>query len=132
MSQRTTGAFALLGGAFLAGSLLANLPIQQGGAPLASAQEAGATAPKGVSISSASSVPGATEPAKVQPPQARDAAEAKILSVLDVLDHYRHGTSNVPREDGRMLRLLAEATGRGTWSRSAPRMAIQASGSAWH
>ena len=82
-----------------------------GGAPSASAQEANATAPKGVSISSASSVPGATEPAKVQPPQARDAAEAKILSVLDVLDHYRHGTSNVPREDGRMLRLLAEATG---------------------
>jgi len=31
--------------------------------------------------------------------------------VLDALDHDREGTSNVPREDGRMLRLLAEATG---------------------
>jgi len=33
------------------------------------------------------------------------------LGVLDALDHDREGTSNVPREDGRMLRLLAEATG---------------------
>jgi len=33
------------------------------------------------------------------------------LGVLDALDHDREGTSNVPREDGRMLRLLAAATG---------------------
>ena len=33
------------------------------------------------------------------------------MSVLDALDQYREGTSNVPREDGWMLRLLAEASG---------------------
>jgi predicted O-methyltransferase YrrM len=31
--------------------------------------------------------------------------------MLDALDHYREGTSNVLRGDGRMLRLLAEASG---------------------
>ena len=82
------------------------------GAPSVSAQE-----PSSVSISSPASIPsakfspGASEPARVQPPRPRDEAEAKILSVLDALDHYREGTSNVPREDGRMLRLLAEAGG---------------------
>ena len=60
----------------------------------------------------ASSVPGVTEAARDQPPRPRDEAEAKILSVLDALDHYREGTSNVPREDDRILRLPAEAGGR--------------------
>ena len=64
-----------------------------------------------VSRPSASSVPGATEPAKVQPPRARDEAEARILRVIDSLDHYRQGTSNVPLEDGRLLRLLTESVG---------------------
>jgi predicted O-methyltransferase YrrM len=58
-----------------------------------------------------SSVPGASEPAKVQPPRAKDAAEERILGILEKLDHFREGTMNVPREDGRMLRLLAEACG---------------------
>ena len=67
--------------------------------------------PSPASIPSASSVSGATKAARVQPPRSRNEAEAKILSVLDVLDHYREGTSNVPRGDGRMLRLLAEVSG---------------------
>jgi len=112
MSQRTIGAFALLGGAVLAGSILVNSSSGLNGAPAVSAQEpSSGSSSSPIHISSASSVPGATEPAGVQPPQPRDEAEAKILAVLDALDHYREGTSNVPREDGRMLRLLAEATG---------------------
>ncbi len=112
MSQRTMGAFALLGGAFLAGSILVNAPSGLNGAAAVSAQEPGSVSSSfPASIASASSVPGATEPARVQPPRPRDEAEARILSVLDALDHYRQRTSNVPREDGRMLRLLAEATG---------------------
>jgi caffeoyl-CoA O-methyltransferase len=68
--------------------------------------------PAAVAASTAgSSVRGATEPARVQSPMARDENEAKILAVLDVLDHDRQGTMNVPREDGRMLRLLVEAIG---------------------
>ena len=110
MSQRTKGAFALLGGAVLAGSLMVNASGRLDGASTAPAQAPGSGSPA-VSIPSASSVPGATEPARVQPPQARDEAEARILKVLVELEHYREGKSNVPREDGRMLRLLAEATG---------------------
>jgi len=49
--------------------------------------------------------------ARVQPPMAKDETESKILGLLDELDQYREGTMNVPREDGRMLRLLAEAVG---------------------
>jgi len=106
------GAFALLGGAFLAGSIMVNSSSGLSGDPTVSAQEPGAVSSSSpASIPSASSVPGAIEPARVQPPRPRDEAEAKILTVLDALDHYREGTSNVPREDGRMLRLLAEATG---------------------
>jgi caffeoyl-CoA O-methyltransferase len=112
MSQRTMGAFALLGGAFLAGSYLVQASSGRNGDPPVSAQQpVSVSSPSPTAIPSASSVSGATEPARVQPPRARDEAEAKILSVLDALDHYREGTSNVPREDGRMLRLLAEATG---------------------
>jgi predicted O-methyltransferase YrrM len=59
----------------------------------------------------ASSVPGATHTARVQPPCPRDDREAKVLSVLDAIDHHRQGTSSVPREDGRMLRLLTESIG---------------------
>jgi predicted O-methyltransferase YrrM len=44
-----------------------------------------------------------------QAPLPRDEAEKKILAVLDDLDqHHRRGMMNVPVEDGRLLRLLAE------------------------
>ena len=99
MRHSIMGALALLGGALLAGSLLAQNP-------------GGLNHPAAIPTSTASSsVRGATEPARVQAPRARDDAEAKILAVLEELDHYRQGTMNVPREDGRMLRLLAEAAG---------------------
>ena len=63
MSQRTMGAFALLGGAFLAGSLMANASGRpEEGAPLRPRQPG--TGSPAVSIPSASSVPGATEPAQ--------------------------------------------------------------------
>jgi caffeoyl-CoA O-methyltransferase len=43
-------------------------------------------------------------------PQAKDEAEKKILDVLDELDRaQRRGTMSVPRDDGRLLRLLAES-----------------------
>ncbi len=43
---------------------------------------------------------------------ARDAAEKQVLDVLDDLyKNQRRGMMNVPPEDGRMLRLLTEATG---------------------
>ena len=63
------------------------------------------------SYPAASSVRGASEAAQVGPPLAKDARETQILAILDELDHHRQGTMNVPREDGRMLRLLAEAAG---------------------
>jgi len=45
-------------------------------------------------------------------PQAKDEAEQKILEVLDDLDRtQRRGTMSVPRDDGRLLRLLAESLG---------------------
>lgn len=45
-------------------------------------------------------------------PQGRDDAEKKILSVLDEMDQaQRRGTMSVPRDDGRLLRLLAESIG---------------------
>ncbi len=44
-------------------------------------------------------------------PVAVDQAEAKVLAVLEELDAYRKGTMNVPREDGRLLRILAESIG---------------------
>ena len=45
------------------------------------------------------------------PVQPKDDAEEKILDVLDDLDkHHRRGMMNVPVEDGRLLRLLAEST----------------------
>jgi predicted O-methyltransferase YrrM len=43
-------------------------------------------------------------------PLARDDAEKKILDVLDDMDrNQRRGMMNVPKEDGRLLRVLAEA-----------------------
>jgi predicted O-methyltransferase YrrM len=46
------------------------------------------------------------------PPQAKDASEEKILKVLDELNRsQRRGMMNVPVEDGRLLRLLAETIG---------------------
>ena len=47
-----------------------------------------------------------------QHPTAKDDAEKKILAVLDDLDvNQRRGMMNVPVEDGRLLRLLAESIG---------------------
>jgi len=43
-------------------------------------------------------------------PLAKDDAETKILEVLDVMDRTgRRGNMNVPKEDGRLLRLLTES-----------------------
>jgi len=45
-------------------------------------------------------------------PMPKDEAEKKILSVLQDMDESQsRGMMNVPQEDGRLLRLLAEATG---------------------
>jgi predicted O-methyltransferase YrrM len=47
-----------------------------------------------------------------QPPVPVNEEEKKILSVLDDMDrNQRRGMMNVPIEDGRVLRLLTEATG---------------------
>lgn len=47
-----------------------------------------------------------------KPPLAKNKGEKKILAVLDDLDrNQRPGMMNVPVEDGRLLRLLAETTG---------------------
>ena len=144
MLQRARGTIALLSGFLLAGSYLVQASSGLNSDPTALAQEpvsvstplaqepVSVSTPSPASIPSASSVPGATEAARVQPPRPRDEAEAKILSVLDALDHYREGTSNVPREDGRMLHLLAEARATETWSSSARPTGTGGSGSAWH
>jgi predicted O-methyltransferase YrrM len=45
-------------------------------------------------------------------PVPKDEAEKKILAILDDMDqNQRRGMMNVPKEDGRLLRLLAEAVG---------------------
>jgi len=45
-------------------------------------------------------------------PMPKDEAEKKILDVLDdMFRNQRRGNMNVPREDGRLLRLLAETKG---------------------
>ncbi len=44
------------------------------------------------------------------PPLAKSAAEAQALAVLDDIDRHQRYL-NVPREDGRLLRLLAESIG---------------------
>jgi caffeoyl-CoA O-methyltransferase len=47
-----------------------------------------------------------------KPPVAKGPAEAKILAVLDEMNRsQRRGSMSVPMEDGRLLRLLAEAVG---------------------
>jgi predicted O-methyltransferase YrrM len=105
-------ALALLGGALLAGSYLAQAASGFNGDPAPPVQSsATVSAPASGVTPAASSVPGATEPAHVQPPCPRDDREAKILAVLDAVDRHRQGTMSVPREDGRMLRLLTEAVG---------------------
>ena len=46
------------------------------------------------------------------PPLSKDETEKKILSVLEeMFENQRWGAMNVPMEDGRLLRLLAETTG---------------------
>jgi len=47
-----------------------------------------------------------------KPPLAKDEAEKKILAVLEEMNqNERGGMMNVPVEDGRLLRLLAQTTG---------------------
>jgi predicted O-methyltransferase YrrM len=46
-----------------------------------------------------------------KPPLAKDETEKKILDVLAGLDRHREGHMNVPENDGRLLRLLAESVG---------------------
>ncbi len=47
-----------------------------------------------------------------QPPLAKDQTEKTILAVLDEMDRtQRGGNMNVPAEDGRLLRILAESIG---------------------
>ena len=47
-----------------------------------------------------------------QPPVPVNEQEKKILGILDDMDrNQRRGMMNVPREDGRLLRLFTEATG---------------------
>jgi predicted O-methyltransferase YrrM len=130
MLQQAKGAIALLGGALLAGSFVlqtaggfqqepssvsapALAPLtpaggSQGGATITRAQE---KQPGKRAIPANSYVRGASEPAQVAAPLPKDQHEARILGILDELDHHRQGTMNVPREDGRMLRLLAESVG---------------------
>ena len=58
--------------------------------------------------------PGARrEPAKLTSPvMPKDEAEKKILDVLEEMNkNERRGMMNVPMEDGRILRMLAESTG---------------------
>jgi len=55
---------------------------------------------------------GAGESSTGNPPIGKTEMEKKILSILDDMDrNQRGGMMNVPREDGRLLRLLTEATG---------------------
>ncbi len=45
-------------------------------------------------------------------PQGKDAAEQKILGILDdMYENQRRGMMNVPTDDGRLLRLLVEMSG---------------------
>lgn len=56
--------------------------------------------------------PGGGQSSMSKPPTASNDAEKKILSVLDDMDkNQRGGMMNVPAQDGRLLRLLAETTG---------------------
>lgn len=53
----------------------------------------------------------AAPPSLNRPPVAKDDAEKRILAVLDDLDrNQRRGNMNVPTADGRLLRMLVEAT----------------------
>lgn len=112
MLQHAKGAIALLGGALLAGLFLLQ---SAGGFPQApnprDAKPAEGTQPVARKVPANSYVRGASEPARVAPPVARDDHEAKILAILDDIDQHRSGTMSVPRDDGRMLRVLTEAAG---------------------
>lgn len=56
--------------------------------------------------------PGRTSPGSLEyPPLAKSATEKKILEVLAEIDRAGDLYANVPAEDGRVLRLLAEAIG---------------------
>src|SRR5208337_2849404 len=134
MLQRARGTIALLSGFLLAGSYPVQASSGLNSDPTALAQEpVSVSTPSPASIPSASSIPGATEAAKVQPPRPRDKAEAKILSVLDALDHYREGTSVecTPRR-----RPDAASSGRGQRcpkrGRARHVQGTRGSGSAWH
>ena len=55
---------------------------------------------------------GGTASSMEGPPKPKNEAEKKILDVLDDMDrNQRRGMMNVPRWDGRMLRMLTEAVG---------------------
>ena len=111
MRHSIMGALALLGGALLAGSLLGRerdqrrprghvelgLDDHPGGDPDLDGKQLGPGSDR-ARAGPASRGPG-TMPRR------------RSSRVLEELDHYRQGTMNVPREDGRMLRLLAEAAG---------------------
>jgi caffeoyl-CoA O-methyltransferase len=54
---------------------------------------------------------GGGESTMVAEPAGKNDEEKKILAILDDMDkNQRRGNMNVPREDGRLLRLLAEAS----------------------
>lgn len=56
--------------------------------------------------------PGSSSASFAAAPLAKDEAEKKILEVLEDMDRaQRRGTMSVPRDDGRLLRLLAESVG---------------------
>jgi predicted O-methyltransferase YrrM len=109
MLDRAMGALALLAGVLLAGSFFVKAGDPSRYSPPPPELLASVAVAKAASTPAASSVPGATEPARAGAPTARDDKEAKILDALETLDHFRKGTMNVPLEDGRMLRLLTEA-----------------------
>jgi predicted O-methyltransferase YrrM len=55
--------------------------------------------------------PGAAAQPAVAPPLAKDEVEKKILDVIHDIDLHSRTGLNVPLEDGRLLRVLAESTG---------------------
>jgi len=63
-------------------------------------------------VNAALGQPASPPPVLEAAPLAKDDAERRILDVLDDLDrNQRAGMMNVPREDGRLLRLLVESLG---------------------
>lgn len=101
MSKTRMGASVGIGLLIVAGLLLA----QEGpGGPGGPSRRGGFRGPGGGR--------GMTGTSMSKPPTARNDAEKEILAVLDEMDkNQRGGMMNVPVEDGRFLRLLAETTG---------------------